>query len=236
MKETKKNEFVNNRNHDRHDVEGMNVHAKTVLNTEVEILDISISGCSVKSFRRFNIGGQYAFRFDLKDRPLVVKGIVIWEKLTQSKNVSKDEVAPIYSAGIKFLDVFSESGELLRDFIAEKMSDTGDRRLSGIRVRLAHAGKTMLSSIEANTVRILSLGGLSFETRQEIPIGTIIELDLILSESDTSIHCKGKIASSQDLPGFVPRRYEVGMEFVDMLDNDRLLLARFVETLPKNTV
>jgi hypothetical protein len=48
------------------------------------------------------MGGEYVFKFDLKERIVSMNGVIVWERLTGTKKISEEEVMPVYTAGIKF--------------------------------------------------------------------------------------------------------------------------------------
>jgi hypothetical protein len=94
--------MTDNRRHRRENLEGMNVFVKNNFKSEIEVLDISASGASIRGTKRFNVGGNYAFKFEHQDRTLAVEGTVVWARLSGCKKISHAETMPIYTTGINF--------------------------------------------------------------------------------------------------------------------------------------
>ncbi len=220
------------RKHHRHIVEGMGVYAKTHFNTEVEVLDISPSGGSIRSTKRFNIGGEYVFKFEHEYRFISLKGVIVWEKLTGSNKIGEGETMPVYTAGIKFKDVSTDKAEQIKELISEKIRELRERRLSGLRLKIHPPEKAVLSCFETCVVKDISLGGMRVETEGEPAVEALFPLEVILAEDEDSIHCQGRVAFYHAVSEETPGRYSVGVEFMEMIDGDKLRLNRFIETLP----
>jgi hypothetical protein len=59
---------------------------------------------------------------------------------------------------------------------------------------------------------------------EEATVGATVELDLLISEERTA-RCWARIAWVETLDGSDGARYDVGLEFTDMSDEDRRLLT-----------
>ncbi len=224
--------MIEKRKHPRYVVEGLGIYAKTIFNTEVEILDISESGGSIKGAKRFCIGCEYSFKFDHGESSLSVKGVVVWEKLTGTVKVGEGEAVPIYTAGVEFRNGLADRRmEELKEILIDKVRE---RRLGGMKVSIGPSEKTVLSYLETCAVRDVSLGGMRIETGQEPTVDTIFSFELVLTEHEKAIACKGRIAFYQELQGKTPQRYSVGVEFVDMADEDVSRLRKFIDVLPSD--
>lgn len=218
------------RKYRRYVVEGMGIYARTIFNTEVEILDISVTGGSVRGAKRFSIGSEYSFKFEHVGRVVSIRGIVVWEKLTGVKRIAEGEAMPIYTAGIGFRDGLEDKKmEELKDIFIDKVKK---RRLDNVKVNIPPPEKVVLSYLETCVVRDVSLGGMRIETGQEPTVDTVFSFELILSESESPVSCKGRIAFYQEITEKTPQRYSVGVEFTDMTDEDKSMLKRFIEVLP----
>lgn len=218
------------RKYPRHILEGMGVYARTVLNQEVEIVDISLSGASVKSGKRFNIGGQYMFRFTHKSSEVSLKGVVVWEKMSGIEKISADEARPIYTAGIEFVQDAQEKTALLKEFIADHLAVIKERRLSGIRVNLRDE-KGILVALKTCTVSDISQGGMRIELDQEPVLDAVLDVELSLSENEKPLRCEGRVVYFHEIPDETSRKYGVGIEFGAMGDAEKNQLDHFIETL-----
>jgi c-di-GMP-binding flagellar brake protein YcgR len=221
--------MVGKRKHSRYVVVGMGISAKTTHKTEVEILDISIGGCSVRGTRRFCMNGEYIFKFELSDRVISMKGSIVWEKMTGVKKISEEEAMPVYTAGIQFKDVLSEKALELKGFIADKLKEY---RLGSVRIKLHTPEKTVLNYLETCVVKDISLGGMRIEAEQEALAETVFLLELVFAENEHLINCKGRVAFCLETPEKTQQRYSVGVEFIDMGAQDTLRLGKFIESLP----
>lgn len=221
--------MIEKRKYVRYVVEGMGIYAKTVFNNEVEILDISITGGSVRGTKRFNIGSEYSFKFEHGGGVVSIRGVVVWEKLTGVKKIAEGETMPVYTMGLEFKNgLAAKKMEELKDIFIHKVKE---RRLAGMKVNSPSPERAILSYIDTCTVKDVSLGGMRIETGQELTVDTVYSLDLILSESEKAIACKGRIVFYQKVPEKTPQRYSVGVEFMGMKDEDKSILKAFVEVL-----
>jgi c-di-GMP-binding flagellar brake protein YcgR len=224
--------MIERRKHHRFIVEGMDIFARTIFNAAAEIIDISPTGASIRIPRRLNMGGVYALKFGHMGNYFTIKGAVIWEKLTGSKEFAGGEVMPIYTAGVEFQEIPPDKSQQLRALIAEKMKEIRERRIGGIRVRVAGDNHAVLSCLETCAVKDISLGGMRIETWNEILTGTAFRLELVLRENESSLFCKGKVAFCHKKPqGTKTDRYTVGIEFIEMSAPDGERLRRFADSL-----
>ena len=70
----------------------------------------------------------------------------------------------------------------------------------------------------------VSLGGMRVYSDEEVRVGQRLELELLLGDGATA-RCWARVAWVEPLEGSIPARYEVGLEFTDMADEDRRLLT-----------
>ena len=222
------------RKHLRYSVVGTGINAKTVFNTEVELIDISTSGVSVSCTRRLNMGAEYLFKFEHGDKVISVKGDVVWARLTGVKKVTEGESVPVYTAGIKFKYLTEDAMESLGEFVAEKIGQVRERRLSGVRIRIHEAEKAVLTYSGISAVNDMSLGGVRIGMDQPPPEGTMLLLELIFSENETPILCEGRVTFSHETLNRSPWRHNVGIEFTGMSEADKSRLERFINSLPPN--
>jgi len=216
------------RKYPRYNVVDMGVSARTIVDETVELLDISIGGASVRSSRRFLIGSEYFFTFDLNQRIVSMKGTIVWEKLTGAEQISEGEAIPWYTVGVESTDALTDSSSELRKFLAEKLKE---RRLSGVRIKLHTTGGTPLSCLEACVVRDLSMGGMQIATDLKPPLETVLSFDLILRPNESSIHGKGRVTYCLEATEDIPHRCCAGVEFLDMCDEDKVKFRRFLVVL-----
>lgn len=120
-----KNNVQEKRRHKRIAVRNMKVESEMPAASDVKIINVSMSGVSVKADRRLNIGNKYALKIGYKEKVLFVKAIVIWSLLTEDVEDAKGCVKPVYIAGMQFTDVTSGKIEEIVSFIeADAREDT----------------------------------------------------------------------------------------------------------------
>jgi hypothetical protein len=229
-----KETMTEERKYTRYAAEGMGIFAKTVLNADIEVIDISTLGASMRSTTRFSIGREYIFKFEYKSRLISIKGVIAWETLTGSKKITEEEIMPIYTAGIEFRDLLTDTAEEIQKFVRAKMTELKERRLSSIRVKVHPREKGVLSYLEACVVRDISLGGMRIETELQPSVDTVFPFELVISEDGSPMHCEGRVAFYLEVPAEIGHRHSVGVEFMRMGQEDKLRLKAFIDTLPLN--
>jgi hypothetical protein len=204
----------------------MGIYAKTMFNTTVEVLELSVGDALLRGAQRFLIGCEYIFTIEHDDVVIPVRGIIVWKQTTMEGGV-----IPVCTAGIKFLEVLTDKAEKLEKFISDKVKELRERRLSGVRVIIKPPGKALLTYMESCVIQDISLGGLRMETEKEPPPDMMFPLELILAKNESSICCNGRIVFVREAIEKLPKRYSVGVEFRDLLGSDKLRIERFIETL-----
>ena len=106
----------NKRQQDRYKLTLIDTHTKLVFANDVRILDMSLSGVSLKADRRMNIGCNYMVTIDDEGRVFNIKCKVIWSALSGYKGNTREENIPIYTAGMDFTDISSEKHKEIEDF------------------------------------------------------------------------------------------------------------------------
>jgi len=222
------------RRHKRFTLNIAEVNAKMVLVTEVNVIDISIGGILLKANRRLNIGSEYALKLGAENRVISLRGAVIWSSLSESKKGTDGEVMPIYRAGLKFKNMSTERIAELLNFIEghkkEEVHVTGGDRLN-VRFHIDDAEKAILNIPASYEAKVISLGGVLLECIQDFAIGSTIPMSLSLGD-DKLIRVMGRVASSRVIYSDGRKQYAIGIEFLDLTDKDREILARFVDRCP----
>lgn len=108
----------NKRTYTRYRLNDREVNGKMVLATEVKIMDISITGISLKANRRLSIGSDYTLKLE-GNRAISLRGTVVWCSLIEAKKGAHGDMMPIYSAGIKLKDMSTERITELINFIED---------------------------------------------------------------------------------------------------------------------
>jgi hypothetical protein len=124
------NSLQEKRRHKRFQVKHMKVDSAMPSATDVQIINISMSGALVKADRRLDIGNKYALKIGYKDEVLFVKAVAIWSLLSQSIEDADGGIKPVYIAGMQFADLPSEKIEEIVNFIEADTQEDMVRRSS----------------------------------------------------------------------------------------------------------
>jgi hypothetical protein len=206
-----------------------NIHGRLIAESEVEILNMSISGAAVKVERRLTMGGQYNLKLDRDGGTMTVKTEVVWSVLTEfHKNKEGDEV-PVYSAGLKFTDILTPRIAELLSFIDDhKIID--EKRLGGLRMHIDAPGKAALDYPEGYKVMVLSRTGMLIETDHGLAVDGVCPMEVTLP-GGTLLRFSGRVVTLKESGDDLRPRREIGIEFVDMAEPDKARLAKYLDSL-----
>lgn len=229
-------------------VDLLGINGKMMFANEVEIRDISAGGISLKVDKRLNMGAEYTVKITTtEDEPISVRGSVVWSKLSGTKKGEKDEVIPLYVAGMKFINVSDHKmNELItfiqnqEDFSREKVHGAAEQDECRCSMRFLvkpPLGKAVLNASEDYGVKKLSLGGMLIESETPLKIEERMPMEILLPNNE-HIQLSGRIASCLEIPGSKDNaesvsRYDIGIEFLEMEEADMEKLQGFVAGLEK---
>jgi Tfp pilus assembly protein PilZ len=210
-------------------VEG--IHGTMTSASQVEILNMSISGAAIRVDRNLRVGGEYALRLEMSDTALVVKGVVVWSVLSEIQKGREDETKPFYSAGMKFKDLLSPRLMSLLEFIDEHKI-VQENRLGGLRFHIDAPGKALLDVPTTYRVRVISMSGLLMETEQPLELRQTYPMEVALDNGE-ALKFSGRVAYCSAPTAAGATVYEIGVAFAEMAGGDRVRLASFVESLSR---
>jgi len=214
------------RQYPRYVVEG--VEGTLMFTTHVDVLNISINGVALKANRRLEIGREYILRLEYKDRTVSVNGVVVWSVLSELTDGPHAEKVPVYKAGMRFTDIISDKMARLLEFIeSHKLSQ--DERLN-IRFTIKAPDKAILDGPHNYGVKNMSISGMRIETDMRVDVGARYPMEISLEDNRT-IKVLGRVVSCLEVNDRAPKHYAVGIEFIEMSDEDRKKLKEFVDAL-----
>jgi len=214
------------RQYPRYVVEG--VEGTLMFTTHVDILNISINGVALKANRRLEIGREYILRLEYKDRTVSVNGVVVWSVLSELTDGPHAEKVPVYKAGMRFTDIISDKMARLLEFIeSHKLSQ--DERLN-IRFTIKAPDKAILDGPHNYGVKNMSISGMRIETDMRVDVGARYPMEISLEDNRT-IKVLGRVVSCLEVNDRAPKHYAVGIEFIEMSDEDKKKLKEFVDAL-----
>jgi hypothetical protein len=220
------------RRYKRFIIEGMDVQCRTFFATEVKILNISFGGVALSLNKRLNMGEEYTLKIESESNTISLKGVVVWEKITRLAREVKGKKFPIYEVGMRFDEVLTGKGADLLNFIRGNISDKAIKtRVQGLRVKIIQSEKTVILDRDSYYVKMIGLGGMLIESKEELDIEGRFPMEMSFSEDIKPIKFLGRIAYCMEIPGKTPKRYDTGIEFIEMNEKDRARLKEFIDVI-----
>jgi hypothetical protein len=223
----------NTRRHKRYKLDLVEVGGNMLLIDNVEILNMSFGGVSLKTDRALNIGKTYLITLAAKGESITVKGIVVRSALSGTEERSGDESAMLYSVSMKFAEGQTEKiANVLHAIEQDSKAETpvtADRRLS-VRFHITMPLNAVLSHSAQFRVKKISLSGMLIQSDQALALNSIIPMGLSLTAEDR-VNFRGRVASCNRTFDEGSAPYDVGVEFSGLTDKDRTLLAAFIDYL-----
>lgn len=224
------------RQYKRFKVDLFGIHGKMTFAKEVKIVDLSPGGVALKADRRLNINGDYTLKIEGKGKVLTVKGMVVWSIIHESIEDSSGNIIPIYTAGMKFIDVSNDKKNEIVHFIEDQEQDVAQEVFSlnnlrlHVRIQFDTPKKALLNFHDNYEVKKISLSGMLMESQNALESESRLPMEISLTE-DKSIKFTGRVASclltkDQDI-----KNYDIGVEFLDLSDKDREILHEFISAL-----
>jgi hypothetical protein len=207
----------------RFDVEG--VTGKVHFSVEVSVLNVSAGGMQVATGSHLTVGRQYSFRLRRNGHAVQIQGRVAWCSLRGTSRRGDGEVAPAYLAGVAFERTLTEEGQALFELIREAISVEPEQRAFG-RFRVAAGGPATAASEFDFAVRRVSLSGMLIECDLVPQLEQVFPFQFQLGEATFGV--SGRVAFVRELTDS-GHRAEVGVEFLGLDEEQRQILARFVE-------
>lgn len=217
------------RRYERFPVLEMEIGGRMVFATEVQIVNISIGGVSLRADRRLNIGSEYNLGLIGGERRISVKGTVVWSSISGSRKGPQGETIPVYTAGMKFSDIMNEKVTELMSFI--EGSNAGlENRLSGLRFSIDEKGSAFLNFPEGYKVKKISLGGMLIESLVLLEADRRLNMEVVLP-GESTIKFIGRVASCNLKKKRGLEHYDIGIEFMEMSEENRLQIRDFIKLL-----
>lgn len=201
-----------------------------VFASQVEVLNMSLTGMAIKVDRRLNIGAEYTVRLQHGELASPVRGVVVWCMLSEIKPGREGEARSVYAAGLHFPDAMSPA---LRDIVAflgeHKMIP--EQRLTGLRFHIDAPGRAAIDFPEGYRVMVVSLAGMRIETDHPLALDGVLPMEIALPEGEI-LRFSGRVASLPEAPrAGAPPPFEFGIEFTDMSAEDTARLSRYLDAL-----
>jgi Tfp pilus assembly protein PilZ len=221
----------NKRRHKRIEINVMEVSGTVMFTREVKVIDISIDGIALETTKLLNIDHSYALKLKDRSKAITLKGTVVWSSLSGTRNGSEGDVIPIYKVGLKFHGMPAEKTAEVQNFIETNKKDKGHfekgRRLN-IRFHINDSANATVNLPENYRVKKISLGGMLIKSPHHLEVESRIPMDLSLQD-DNPIKFLGRVASCLKTDSDEGQRFDIGIEFLDLTDDDRTNLTVFID-------
>jgi hypothetical protein len=221
---------MEHRLHARFTVEG--VHGKVTLASDVDIINMSISGVAVKIDRALRVGGEYALNLQLQNKLVTVHALVVWCVLGEIRKDAGGEATSLYAAGMKFTDVLSPKLMELISFI-DRHKIVEEHRLGGLRVHIDAPGKALLDIPQVYRVKVISLSGMLIEMEEGVELDRVCPMEFSVKEGGEPVRFSGRIVYCVEAVDQDTRRHEIGVAFEDMDLEEKRRLAEFIDSISR---
>jgi hypothetical protein len=205
-----------------------NVRVSILSLYSIEVLNISIDGMAIETEKRLELNRVYTFKFHDGDKILNLRGKVVWALLI-SKEDEEGTIKPVYKAGIRFLDTYTEKAAELTRFIEGKRLKTVERRLGGVRFRIAVQNNIKVNYPQEYKVRKLSLSGILIE--MTVPYDVNSYHDVEMNIDGNLFTARSRVAYCKKVIDDKLTRFDIGLEFVEMSSENRKILKDFIAKL-----
>jgi len=216
-----------NRRFKRYSVDG--IHGSVLYLSELNVLNISVEGAAIETTKRLDVNREYTFKITYKDTALSLRGRVVWALLSYREKKGSEEIIPFYRAGIMFTDTLTEKAITLISFIEENKIKTPEKRLGGVRFKIANPKSVKINYPYTYELKKISLSGMLIETEYPLELNSQHDVEIYLSEYALSIVCR--IAHCEKIESHDVTKYSIGIEFVKILENDIRILEDFLTSL-----
>jgi hypothetical protein len=219
------------RKHKRFTVDIMNITGRMTLSGMVKVLGITLHGISLKADMRLNIGSEYNLKLQDNEKVIALKGVVESSSLSGTVKDTMGNIVPLYTADIVFRSLSNDMEPDLVHFI-EGYKREEARKLSALRITIDAPEHAILAIPEPDKylVKKLSLGGMLIQNRHALEIEAKLPMEISLP-GRLAVKFLGRVASCQLAADTNPKRYDIGIEFIDMLEKDREGLKEFIHVI-----
>jgi hypothetical protein len=205
------------------------IHGNMLYSADVNIINISIDGVLLETTRRLDLNREYNLKINYKESILDLKGAVVWSVLSRTDTRPTGETIPIYKTGIRFSHGFSDTTKDIMKFIDENKTETMEKRLIGVRFKVSQPDDATIDASYEYTIKKLSFSGMLIETDHLLDVDSRHEMEISLNNRE--IAAMGRIVNCLQLTEKDVQKYEIGIEFMEMTENDKTVLKQFLNSL-----
>jgi len=213
----------------RHDVDS--VHGRMVRSTDINILNISMDGAAIVTTQRLTIDREYSLKLKFENTTMNLRGRVVWSTLSHSRTLQKGEVVPVYKAGIKFTTILTDAAEQLIQYIEKSRIDPLEKRILGVRFKVSQDEGAEIDLPFQYTIKKISLAGMLIETDALLDLDTLHDMEITVDNKHITV--TGRIANSTEVRVDDAVRYHVGIEFMNVPEEDMKILQSYIAAIER---
>jgi hypothetical protein len=221
--------------HQRVTTDVQDMHGKSAYAKVVRILNMSVSGILLETDARLDLRDTCILKMKGKGRVLNVKSVVIWSLLDRRIKTLRGNFVSIYKAGLKFLNISREKMKEIIGFIENHKQKVDIQRdiftVNGLRLHMRFQietpEKANLICRQDYRIKNLSLGGMFIKSKNSLDIGKKLSLEIYRSTSKP-IKVSGRVVSCILIKESDYAHYDIGIEFLGMLERDREMLNEVI--------
>ena len=228
------------RRYPRFILKDIDIHGRILFASSVKIVNISVGGVLLKTDKQLSIGRSYMLRLEGKEKILTLPGIVVRSELVESRKDKKGEIVPIYSSGMKFINISSgqvmEVADFIRDYIIDyqrqepqDMFKINDLRLF-VRFYINTPEQATVHFHDTYKVIKISLSGMLIESEHSLEVEDTLRMEMTVFERE-QLEFTGRVVSCLKIKEADTEKYEVAIEFIHMADKYWEVVRSFINTL-----
>lgn len=222
----------------RFSVGSMEIHGRILFSTDIDVLNISVGGLAFSTDKYLTMGGIYVLRLESKGSSLFLQGTIVWSK--QHKNFHGDTgTLPVNHFGMKFLHASDtqrrDIEKFIRDhFVEYQRIDEVPKYIGGIRIHVRchinNPEKAVINCSEGYKLKKISQSGILIESANLLKTGERVPMQMTLAERK-HVTFWGRIVTCHAIQMKERLLYDIGIEFVEMTEKDRVMLGDFIHSL-----
>jgi c-di-GMP-binding flagellar brake protein YcgR len=216
-----------NRRNKRHVVEG--IEGNVLYTSDIEVLNLSIDGAAIETAKRLELNREYTFKIKYHDSFISLRGRVVWAILVSKIDKNNGAVTPVYRAGIRFTDTLSEKANMLLQFIEDNRIKKRENRFGGVRFNISSTEHMKVDLPHEYKVIKISFSGMLVEMEYPLDIEAHYNIELIIN--DRNLNIVGRVAYSKEIVVDNIAKYEIGVEFFEISEDNERILQEFLDTL-----
>ncbi|MGC2062582.1 MAG: PilZ domain-containing protein [Thermodesulfovibrionales bacterium] len=217
------------RRYKRYMVDLMQIGGRMVRTSKVVLLGMVSGEVTLRADMRLEIGREYSLEVTENDRIMSIKGTIVSSSLSGTIQGAGGDVVPQYKAILKTTNPSKDVMRRVTALIKEEAAGEG-LKVEEVRVFVGGAKTAILDFPQDYRTKTINLGGMLIEASNSAETEQILPMEIIIP-GGSSIRFQGRVANCLLIAGSSPERYDIGIEFSDMTEQDRARLKEFISVL-----